>query len=70
MAAETFPPWMTFEPIYATLNQITPTRTMIKKAFSYSIALATAAAMGCYIYAGAVAGITLLNSNTPSHTQN
>jgi len=43
---------------------------MIKKAFSYSIALATAAAMGCYIYAGAVAGFTLLNSNTPAHTQN
>ena len=62
---------MTFEPIRATLNQITtPSRTMIKKTFSYGIALATAAAMGCYIYAGAVAGFALLNSNTPAHTQN
>jgi len=43
---------------------------MIKKVFSYTLAAATAAAMGCYIYAGAVAGITLLNSNTPAHTQN
>jgi len=42
---------------------------MIKKVFSYTLAAATAAAMGCYIYAGAVAGITLLNSNTPAHTR-
>jgi hypothetical protein len=50
------------------MGQITPTRTMIKKVFSYTLALATAAAMGCYVYAGAVAGFTLLN--TPTHTQN
>jgi hypothetical protein len=43
---------------------------MIKKVFSYTLALATAAAMGCYVYAGAVAGFTLLNSTTPTHTQN
>ena len=42
----------------------------VKKAFSYAIALATAGAMSCYIAAGAVAGFTLLNSNTPTHTQN
>jgi len=42
----------------------------MQKIFSYTLALATAAAMGCYIYAGAVAGFTLLNSNTPAHTQN
>ena len=51
------------------MGQITtPPRTMIKKVFSYTLALATAAAMGCYVYAGAVAGFTLLN--TPTHTQN
>ena len=71
MAVGTFPQWMTFEPIHATLNQITPIRTMtVKKAFSYAIALATATAMGLYVYAGAVAGYTMLNSNTPTHTQN
>ena len=43
---------------------------MIKKAFSYTLALATVTAMGCYIAAGAVAGFTLLNSTTPTHTQN
>ena len=42
----------------------------MQKIVSYSIALATATAMICYIYAGAVAGYTLLNSNTPTHTQN
>lgn len=71
MAVGTSPPWTTFEPIRATLNQITPTRPMtVKKAFSYAIALATATAMGCYIYAGAVAGFALFNSNTPTHIQN
>jgi hypothetical protein len=60
---------MTFKPIHATLNQITPTRTMIKKVFSYTLAAATAGAMACYIAAGAVAGYTLLNSNTPTHTR-
>ena len=68
MAAGTFPPWMTFEPICATLNQFTPIRTM-QKIVSYTIALATATAMVCYIAAGAVAGYTLLNSNTPTHTR-
>lgn len=42
---------------------------MIKKAFSYTLALATAAAMGCYIYAGAVAGVAVLNGNPPTHTR-
>jgi len=42
----------------------------MQKLFSYGIALATATAMGCYICSGAVAGFALLNSNTPSHTQN
>ena len=42
----------------------------MQKLFSYGIALATVTAMGCYIYAGAVAGFALLNSNTPAHTQN
>jgi hypothetical protein len=69
MAVGTFPQWMTFEPIHATLNQITPIRTM-QKIVSYTIALATATAMGLYVYAGAVAGYTMLNSNTPTHTQN
>ena len=41
----------------------------VKKAFSYAIALATATAMGLYVYAGAVAGFTLLHSNTPTHTR-
>ena len=68
MAVGTSPQWMTFEPIHATLNQFTPTRTM-QKIVSYSIALATATAMACYIAAGAVAGYTLLNSNTPTHTR-
>lgn len=41
----------------------------MQKIVSYTIALATATAMGLYIYAGAVAGFTLLNSNTPTHTR-
>ena len=42
----------------------------MKKAFSYAIAIVTATAMGCYLYAGAMAGVALINSNTPTHTQN
>ena len=41
----------------------------MKKIVSYAIALATATAMGLYIHAGAVAGFTLLHSNTPTHTR-
>ena len=39
----------------------------MKKILSYTIALATATAMGLYVYAGAVAGFALFNS-TPSPT--
>jgi len=42
---------------------------MIKKVVSYTLAAVTATAMGCYVYAGAVAGFALLNSSTPTHTR-